>query len=129
MEQRDASFKIKKENFDKALLAIKELVNQAEKMRGGRDYSWVINSNLVNARTVWEAMDEWRWETEMYGEDIGNIYFVGEKIGDDKVLFDAIAPFVEDGSFIEMQGEDGALWRWLFNDGKCTEQYAKIDWD
>src|SRR5690606_21320852 len=61
------------------------------------------------------ALDAWRWvpEREATGDIVG-LRFRGERLGDDRVLFEAIAPFVEPGSFIEMVGEDGAIWRWTF---------------
>lgn len=39
------------------------------------------------------------------------ISFMGEGYSDDIELFNILAPFVEDGSFIEMCGEDGGTWR------------------
>lgn len=35
----------------------------------------------------------------------------------------------EPGSYIEMRGEDGALWRWVFDGKTCKEITAKITWD
>jgi len=32
-----------------------------------------------------------------------------------------MAPFIKDGGFIEVHGEDNFYWRWKFNDGKCRE--------
>lgn len=40
----------------------------------------------------------------------------------------AIAPFVESGSYIEMQGEEGELWRWEFRDGCLYEMDAEVEW-
>ncbi|SEW38836.1 hypothetical protein [[Clostridium] fimetarium] len=36
-----------------------------------------------------------------------------------------IAPYVESGSFIEMQGENGTIWRWIFDGGKLSLKYAE----
>ena len=75
-------------------------------------------------------MASWRWEVEEDEDhNIISINFCGEKSGDDLILFDAIAPFVEPGSMIEMLGEDGAKWRWIFDGKTCEEKYAKIVWD
>jgi len=65
-------------------------------------------------------------------DDDGNIIrldFNRDKIAyDEDTMFQAIAPYVEDGSFIEMAGEDGDRWRWVFKDGKCKEVRAKVTW-
>ena len=59
-------------------------------------------------------------------DEMNSIYFEGEKYGDDDLIFNAIAPYVEDGSYIQMNGEDGAIWRWVFENGKCVEKQATI---
>jgi hypothetical protein len=74
---------------------------------------------------------------ESYGyapdtDDDGNIIgleFVGDKVVyDEEKMFQKIAPFVEDGSFIEMRGEDGAMWRWVFSGGTVREVRATVVW-
>lgn len=57
------------------------------------------------------------------------IYFEGEKYSDlmDEVLSE-IAPFVEDGSYFELAGEDNAMWRWVLKNGRVYEIYPKIIW-
>ena len=51
---------------------------------------------------------------------------LGDALCDDRLLFDAIAPFVKAGSFIEMSGEDGTLWRWHFDGKQCQEQLGHV---
>lgn len=58
--------------------------------------------------------------------DIVDISFYGDKLGNDLKAFQKIAPFVQDGSFIEMEGEDNETWRWVFKNGKCREVKAKV---
>jgi hypothetical protein len=44
--------------------------------------------------------------------------FTGQKLGDDNILFAALAPYVEADSYITMVGEseDGdEFWRWVFD--------------
>ena len=94
----------------------------------GRHFSWV-NHNFYESNDLEEIMADWRWEVFFNGNgDINEIEFVGQKIGDDEILFKAIAPFVEDGSYIEMCGEDGLMWRWEFKDGRLIEKTAHITW-
>jgi hypothetical protein len=142
MEQRDGMFKIKAENVAGAFAAIKSMLDVVQIMGGGgshekRHYSWVINENLAQAATLQNAMYQWRWQVyeDVETEDVDcpihiqDIQFIGEKLGDDGQLFDAIAPFVEAGSYIEMSGEDGCLWRWIFDGKSCEEVQAKVTWE
>jgi len=55
--------------------------------------------------------------------------FEREKIGQEDLLFDAIAPWVREGSYIEMSGEDDAMWRWVFRGGGCHEVTPTITWE
>ena len=132
MSQHDSEFSIKPDHVSGALAAIKGLAGKETKRGwGGGYYSWVETRKFVKAETLTQALQAWRWYAtgnEETGE-ITDIQFEGEKLGDDDKLFNAIAPFVEPGSFIEMQGEDGTLWRWLFDGKTCTEKQAKVSWD
>ena len=139
MDQMESDFKIKKENFSAALVAIKALAEQLEEKASGgsfgpnrieRWFSWVVTSEFVDAKTLVDAIKAWRWQAQLNSDgDISALYFEGEKLGDDEVLFDALAPFVEDGSYIQMSGEEDAMWRWVFKNGVMLESYPTISWD
>jgi len=60
--------------------------------------------------------------------DIIKIYFDGEKLFKQDEMFARIAPFVKDGSFVEMCGEDGHLWRWVIKNGECRKIDSVITW-
>lgn len=59
--------------------------------------------------------------------DIDELFFEHQKWYYDEVvkLFDAIAPYVERGSYVAFQGEDGCLWAHYF-DGSTVEEYDGI---
>jgi hypothetical protein len=122
IEQRSADFRIKRSNFAGALKAIKGLADREH-------YSWVSASEFARAESLPEAMEAWRWSVTVKDDDVTDIFFEGEKSGDDDTLLDAIAPFVEPGCYIEMQGEDGTLWRWVFDGKTCKEKGATVSWD
>lgn len=118
--QEDGKFTIKRESFDAALAAIKAIKGSP---------SWTTSA-FKKAKTLKEAFDDWRWNIEYTDtSDVTDIGFEGEKAGDDKLLFDAVAPFVEAGSFIEMSGEDGTRWRWMFDGKICKEKIARFVYD
>lgn len=134
INQRGADFKIKKNNIKKALEAIKALDPEnggGGSYRDGRKFesyfAWVNTNEYKNAKTLKEAVQAFRWDIEFdKGGNCINIYFEGEKVGDDDQFLEALAPFVEPGSYIEMQGENGEIWRWVFNGETMKEVYAEV---
>ena len=120
MDQIDGNFRVKKENLDKMFEAIKNIPNES--------YAWI--DDFKNCDNIRDILLEWRWET--YFDENGNIWhlsFDGQKLGDDEVLFHAIAPFVEAGSYICMRGEDDTLWKWYFDGEHLREFAGRIVWD
>ena len=83
------------------------------------------------ARALWESpgepptlsalLSEHGWEHDGGAE----LEFVGEKFLQDAELFDVLAPFVREGSFIDMRGEDDVAWRWYF-DGHALLEFAGV---
>jgi hypothetical protein len=123
MNQVEARFFIANKDKNKALKAIKKL------KRASGDYCWV-DRQYTKAKTLGQALQHWRWATEedVYG-NIHDISFTGEKMGDELILFQTIAPFVREDSYIEMHGEESAMWRWVFRNGKVTEKSPSVIWD
>jgi len=140
IEQRRGVFCIKATNQPGALQAIKALT------AGGAWYAYVDPLGCKKAQTLEEALHAWGWQADMdpVSGDVITIKFEGvvfqsrgltgalddylrdyipaHDLDDpDAFLFQAIAPFVEKGSFIEMQGEGGSAWRWAFDGTKMTE--------
>ena len=140
MNQRDSKFNIKSRNKNKALAAIKTLMSKVNELGGGGSYSggkcnkkwfsWVTTETVVNAKTLKEAMQEWRWEINCDAKgNVDSICFASEKLGDDNYLLEAIAPYVVSGSWIDMEGEDGSIWRWEFKNGKVKEIAGRVCFD
>ena len=111
-EQRETSFNILSKNVKSVIKVISELDNGAI-------------SNELN-----ETLRKFGWEAENNEKgDVINIVFIGKKRGRDGELFTAIAPFVEDGSYIEMEGEHNDMWRWAFEGGRMKEKSPTIVWE
>lgn len=131
MDQTGSSFFIPKELFGPALQSIFAVM--MEDSSGGyqqiRDFQWVSGDEVLRAKTLPDALKAWRWRPRLDGDDnIVDIHFTGEKSGGDYILFNAIAPYVRDGSYISMCGEDNYLWRWFFDEGVVHEQEGMIVW-
>lgn len=129
IEMTDSKFEIKKENFEKALESLKS-VFVPENMNccdyiGGKQYphfSWVNTKEVLESNHIVEALEEIRYTPKF--DDDGNICdveFTGQKYGSENVFFNALAPYVESGSYIAFEGEDGDTWEWSFNDGKVKQ--------
>lgn len=123
VNQRGSKFSIRKENFEKALLAVKGLVGQ----KTVRDFETGsfddVDDNFGRAKTLEEALAFWRWKLM---SDTQEIEFTGKVLGDDKLLFHTIAPYVEEGSYIKMEGEDGVRWKWAFDGKRCIEKFRSV---
>ena len=130
ISQVDGSFYMAAKDQPKALKGIKGLAGGGTCCRGinmADTYSWLnSDSDFLDATSFEDAIYAWRWECAK--DDFGNVIaldFIGEKIGDDIILFQAIAPWVKSGSYIAIEGEDGYRWSWMFGDGKCKEVGCK----
>jgi len=134
MYQKNCYMFIDKKDFDAVIEAVKNLLKRVEEIGGGcngsqRTFSWVDSYELQNSVSISDVFNSWRWEVGF--DENGNINlfeFAGEKLGDDEILFSAIAPWVRENSYIQMQGEDDDMWRWYFTDGKMKEIHPQINW-
>jgi hypothetical protein len=131
MDQTDSSFFIPKEFFGPALQSIFAIMT--EESSGGlqqiQDFRWVSGDEVLRSKTLSNALKAWRWRARLDKDDnIVDVHFTGEKSGDDYILFNAIAPYVRDGSYISMRGEDHYLWRWFFDEGVMHIQEGMIVW-
>lgn len=79
-------------------------------------FSWVSN-DFKNSKTLTECAMYWRYDLDL---EKNSVQFFGEKRGDDEIFWSTLAPFMENGSYLEWHGEDGAQWRWVFQDGEMN---------
>jgi len=140
MEQHGGEFFIAAEDQAKALAAAKQLFDDVNsKGRGGSYsggqktaswFSWVDTKTALNTSTLADMFDEWGWSVEEDEDgNINGLWFDRDKIGQEELLFQTIAPWVKSGSYVEMHGEDGTMWRWCWENGKCSEKYANVSWE
>ena len=122
-----SDFRIDAENKSDALEAIFELMGDPTvDRRGGnrhhRHFSWLNNATPGEWIALEDAMEDWRFPvvTDEDGNVIG-IQFTGQKIGQENLLFERIAPYVENGSYIQFTGEDNHVWRIEFSEDDIEE--------
>ena len=137
-----SSFTIPKEKLDDAYKALCELNKHDELKRGGsygpREdgsygrtevwFAWMDGdypSKCKNAEEVFNALG---FETSETSEGALSLDYYESKTGDEDCFLDAVAPFVDLGSTLEWRGEDGEMWRDLFNGKTRSRQSAVIGW-
>ncbi len=122
--QSSQYFVIRAERQAEALAAVKELGKHAD-VSQGEWYHWV-DPGFVDARTLDEALRCWRWEP-VHNESgaIVGLNFCGHRLGQERILFETLAPFTECGSFIELKGSKGVTWHWDFENGSCGEKICE----
>jgi len=138
------NFFVPKENFDAAYKAMCALNDRDDLKSGGswggngitsdsprpegmtyhpaKWFSWMPANYPAVCKDFLSILKELGFEYDL--DDSGNLGLVhyDNKTGAEGHFFEAIAPFVQAGSFTEWRGEDGGEYRWLFTNGTCSEQ-------
>ena len=131
MDQQKSVFEIKKEDF-RALLDkwIEDTTTNPQGHRVSMDTlkQQITNKHMGDDLAIATLFDAYRWELDFDEENnISAIDFNGEKYwDDDNTLLKTIAPYVTDGSFIEMRGEDSEVWRWVYKNNAIETHYAEL---
>lgn len=125
IEQVDNHFQLKGQHFQSCVTAI------LNAFRGKDQVGWIRASDINDRMSFIEIAGEFRWDLSVNDDgDVYDIYFIGEKIGEDIDLFlNSIAPYVADESYISFSGEDGTQWRYFFTGGKMVEQNGRVEYD
>lgn len=125
IELTDSKFRIPADLKPGALAALRVLSKRADLMGGGTGrtgfrgewFSFTDPDEIRAATTLADMMAAFRWPVHEDADgNIDGIEFSGQKLGDDRQVFDALAPFIEDGSFIEIDGD--VFIRWEFRGGR-----------
>lgn len=88
-------------------------------------YSWTDSMVCRKAETVWEIIDEFVDEIVMNEDGSWQIIF-SSKTGQEDVLFETLAPFMEPGSYANWTGEDDSHWRWEFDGEKMITRQGEV---
>lgn len=117
MVQTDSQFFMDKSNLEPARKAILTAMS---------GFNWFKKRSAL---TLEAASAQCDWALEFDDDDnVIKIEHLTDYAGQEKILFDALAPYVKSGSFIQMMGEDCTSWRWYFDGMTCTEQKPAITW-
>jgi len=125
MDLRQARFRILSGKDDAALAALKNVKKLSQVS---------VFCSFINKTNLKDALWELGWDYCVNDPDYSSpgrcrdIFFNGECMGEEADIFEALAPFVKSGSYIEMIGEDGEIWRWAFENGKVRLIKPKLVW-
>ena len=114
---REVDLRIRKENFEAALKALKEAFVY--------DRTWT-----EHLKSLEDAMSDFGYIPE-YDENgsIDGFEYEGMRLRGDYEFWTALAPYVEEGCYLEVEGDDLEIWRWKFRNGKVVVQYPTFLWD
>jgi hypothetical protein len=144
MVQLDTKFTLRHAHFHAAHAALLHIVRALP-----REIDHVSSKRLLETSHLVEALRTFRWRAltedridlsdvdpvNLRGagrhatKDILDLEFSGTQLGDDRLMFEALAPFVEAGSYVSMRADDTNIWRWYFDGKKCHEQPARITYE
>lgn len=126
IRQKDAAFAILKENYPKACKALQQFF--AKKCYA----EYVDHENVIRAckeDDLVKALFYCRWKSSEDASGITDIEFNQSKLGNDYEIFCAIAKYVQDGSYIVVEGEDKNRFRWRFTNGQCIEENGRFHYE
>ena len=135
--QLQTEFRVSEKRCAEMLEALKEAMieTSGELLRGGERhgdeivnfFAFINHDEVLNAVNLEEALYHCRWSSEFDEEgNIIDINFNGQKIGNEDILFQIIAPFVEANSYIIMVNDQREIWRWRFDGQRCHKESGKI---
>jgi hypothetical protein len=126
MQQCGQRFTMKPNLKANALAAIKSSAMKRAHSADATHEHRSFAETMSKLETLEQALEAWGWQLMDSGDGTSWLECLGDALCDDRLLFESIAPFVEAGSFIEMSGEDGTLWRWYFDGKQCEEQLGHV---
>lgn len=123
----EGKLNIKKENFNKLKLKV---------IKESRDWEEIYPEDIAQMgemEDIKELFDMFYFQVirssqDYYGNsngDIINCYFNGEDLTNCFEFMNCIAPFVEEGCFIDFRA-DMDIWRWVFLNGECKEVFPEL---
>lgn len=81
----------------------------------------VFSVSTENTGRVLAIMKKYPYRFELDSDgNISGISYIGCCLSDEYSAFQKAAQYILNGSYIEMRGEDGDHWRWVFQNGVCN---------
>ena len=116
----EGTLKIKKENFNKLRLKV---------IKESKDWAEIYPEDIEQMERMKDIHELFNmfyfqpWSSTQ--GDIQRVCFIGETLDNCFEFMNCIAPFVEEGCFIDFRA-DMDIWRWVFSQGKCKEIFPEL---
>ncbi|ALY10853.1 hypothetical protein WILDE_70 [Arthrobacter phage Wilde] len=134
------------DKLDDAVKALKELNQRDDLKTGGASgpitdgdgkvigygridiwFAWMDPQYDQKLHTVPDIMDAVGFkESEIQPDGTFELGWYDNKTGAEEHFLRALAPFVDEGSYVAFEGEDGTHWRYFFEDGEMRNQTGSI---
>lgn len=141
----NSEFFIPKENFEEAFNAVCELNNDNSIKRGGHWpiaegdenvkgphpkywFSWMDWNYTETCETIVEVFEQLGFDVHENDEGIISIWY-DNPIGQEELFLQAIVPYVQDGSYLDWQTDDGCLYRHIYENGEMVKKEGRVVWD
>lgn len=121
--QRKADFAISRENYPAACRVLQQFFDK----KGYVEY--VEHKNVIHAcqdGDLAKAMFYCRWKCSEDENGITDIEFIQSNLGSDYEIFCVISKYVQNGSYIVVEGENKRVFRWRFCNGECIEENGEF---
>lgn len=92
-------------------------------------YSWTNSRECRAATDIYQIIEQFFETVDIADDRMSFEVYVDNKIGQEDVLLEFLAPYLEDGSHLRYRGEDGDLFGWRVQDGALLEERATVTWD
>jgi hypothetical protein len=121
----ETKFLIKEDNLEDSFIYTKDFLIKYDKK-----ISYVEKEDIEATNNLEDLFEVFGFEIDFDSTTghLDTIDFVWEKLGEEMILLKQIAPYVEEGSYIQWVGEDGDIWRYVFRNNIFEIIKSKIEW-
>jgi hypothetical protein len=90
-----------------------------------RWFSW-MPADLTECGSLRGVLEHLGFDCDEFHGDLSLISY-DSKTGQEDLFLETLAPFISDGC-MQWRGEDGFLFRWVFENGVMRQQEGRIQW-
>lgn len=92
-------------------------------------YSWTNTRECRQAGDIYDIIQQFFETVDISDDRMSFEVYVDNKIGQEDVLLEHLAPYLEDDSHLRYRGEDGDLFGWRVKGGRLVEEQATVTWN
>lgn len=125
VDTQETVFNIAADKITEAFEALKKLNHDDEKKTSGLfgigmknsepSFRWMDENYDTQAKDLKDIFDMLGFDGDYEEDGSYVLYGYSDKTGDEEIFLREVAPYVTAGSYIIWQGEDGSLWKMVFD--------------